>query len=269
MNTPTTGEPDAYSTIARFYDLEYDAFEADLEFYRQFAQRADGPVLELACGSGRVLRALTKLGLPLTGIDISDAMLECARTRLPESVELLRRNMQWISEPSAPGNTPFSLIFCAINSFLHLPDANAQLQALAEARDVAAPDALLILDIFAPDHAYLASLDGRLEHRFTAMLEDGARLDKWALREHDLATQTIDSTLFFDVIATDGSLHRYVDRYLTRYVFRYELEHLLERAGWQIASLFGSYELDPYDSDSERMLVLAMPVDLSENGSRW
>ena len=269
MNTSTTGEPDAYSTIARFYDLEYDAFEADLEFYRQFARRAGGPVLELACGSGRVLRALTNLGLPLTGIDISDAMLERARARLPDSVELLLRDMQWITEPCAPANTPFGLICCAINSFLHLPDPNAQLQVLAEALHVARPDTLLILDVFAPDPGYLATLDGRLEHGFTTMLDDGARLDKWALREHDLATQTIDSTLFFDIIATDGSIRRYVDHYHTRYIYRYELEHLLERAGWQITSLFGSYELDPYDSDSERMLVLAMPVDLSENGSRW
>lgn len=269
MTAMDAGERDAYTIISRFYDLEYDTFEADLELYRQFAQRAAGPVLELGCGTGRVLRALTDLGLPLTGVDISQAMLDVARRRLPDTVELLARDMQWIFEPRHPANAPFALAFVAINTFLHLPDVNSQLETLAGVREVTADDGLLILDIFAPDPAYIAELDGRLLHKFNATLDDGSRLDRWALNSHDLASQTIDTTVFFDVTQSDGSVRRYVDHYLTRYIHRFELEHLLERAGWRMVSLFGSYGLDPYDSDSERMLVLATPANELDELGGW
>ena len=50
---------------------------------------------------------------------------------------------------------------------------------------------------------------------------------------------------------------------------RAALEHLVERAGWQVVSLFGNYELDPYDSESERMLLLATPADASDSLGDW
>lgn len=260
MTTVAAGGHDIYTTIARFYDLEYDAFEADLEFYRQFAERAAGPVLELACGSGRVLSALTGIGQPLTGVDISGAMLDLARRRLPGNVELLLRPMETLSEPHPPANAPFALAFVALNSFLHLPDVNAQLATLTRLRRLMMDGGVLVLDMFAPDPDYLSDIDGRTVHRFAAALPDGARLDRWAVHTHDLASQVIDTTVYFDVVAADGSMQRYVDHYLTRYVYRFELEHLLARAGWELVSIFGNYDLDPYDSDSERMLVLTTPA---------
>ena len=65
---------DLYQRFAAYYDLEYAAHAADLEFYVQFALQAGGPILELGCGSGRVLRALADTGLELTGIDTSPSM---------------------------------------------------------------------------------------------------------------------------------------------------------------------------------------------------
>jgi hypothetical protein len=177
--------------------------------------------------------------------------------------------MQWSDKPSPPANAPFTFAFVALNSFLHLPDAFAQLQTLAAIRTLVTDGGLLILDIFAPDLAYLSDLDGRPVHRFTATMENGARLDKWAVHTHNLAQQLIDTSIYFDVSESDGTLKRYVDRYLTRYIHRFELEHLVERAGWQVVSIFGNYELDPYDSESERMLLLATPADQSDSWGNW
>src|SRR5690348_4545115 len=74
--------------FAPFYDLEYGAYDADLDLYRHFAaQAAVGPgqptrVLELGCGSGRVLQALAAAGHDCTGIDAAPALLARARARV-------------------------------------------------------------------------------------------------------------------------------------------------------------------------------------------
>jgi hypothetical protein len=46
-----------------------------------------------------------------------------------------------------------------------------------------------------------------------------------------------------------------------RWVYRYELEHLLARTGFQLENLYGTYELDPYRSDSDVLLAVARRVD--------
>lgn len=248
---------DTYEILSRYYDLEFDAFEADIDMYRQFATNASGPVLEIGCGSGRVLAALTDLGLPLTGIDSSPSMLDIARLRLPDSVELVECDMRRLSEPGALAGGPFWLAFSAINTFLHLPDVESQLMTLNGLRNVVVSGGVLLLDLFVPHPDYLVTLDGRLSHEFKTLLPDGTRIDKWAARTHDLASQTVDTTVFFDGTTTSGQVTRFVERYSTRYIHVFELEHLLARAEWEIVSIYGGYDLEPFDSESERIIILA------------
>lgn len=248
---------DTYRSLSRYYDLEFDGFDADLELYRQFAVSADGPVLELGCGSGRVLRYLQELDMPLTGIDASASMLAIARERVSSRVVLLERDMRFLGDLDGG---PFAMAFSAINTFLHMPDVDSQLLTLRGLRPVVREDGMLLLDLFVPQPDYLVTLDGRLEHEFTTVLPGGARLDKWAVRAHDLSTQTIHTTLFYDTTGESGCVSRQVDRYTMRYIHHVELEHLLARAGWEIVSLYGDYDLQPFDSRSDRMIVLATPV---------
>ena len=138
MNTDTFAD-DSYSTFADYYDLEYASFDADLDFYRNFAQQADGPVLELGCGTGRVLLALEDLGLPLTGIDSSPAMLSIGRKVVHESTTLIECDMMQLDAGTPLPHQPYWMAFSAINSFLHLSDTQSQLATLRALREVVAP----------------------------------------------------------------------------------------------------------------------------------
>ncbi|HEX5164904.1 MAG TPA: class I SAM-dependent methyltransferase [Thermomicrobiales bacterium] len=248
---------DPYLRFAGYYDLEYATHTADLDFYREFAYQAGGPILELGCGSGRVLTALVETGLELTGLDNSPAMLTLARESLDSDVRLVECSMDAVAECAELRPDHYWMAYSAINTFLHLPDTTAQLRALEGLRRVVVQGGLLLLDLMTPDPHYLAGLDGRVVHELSATLPDGNRLDKWAVRTHDFATQTIDTTVFFDTTDATGTVSRVSGRYLTRYIHVFELEHLLERAGWRLISLYGSYDLSPFSSDSERMIALA------------
>src|SRR5947209_4722541 len=71
-----------YDLIAPFYDIEHAEFDEDLDLYRNYAELCFGPLLELACGSGRLLFPLADAGHEITGVDASEKMLSLARDRL-------------------------------------------------------------------------------------------------------------------------------------------------------------------------------------------
>ena len=70
-------------TNPAFYDAE-NRWSADDDFYLALTQQVGGPVLDVACGTGRLTRAIAQTGLPVTGIDIMPAMLEHARALFPQ-----------------------------------------------------------------------------------------------------------------------------------------------------------------------------------------
>ena len=71
-----------YQTIAPWYDLEFARFDADLELYLGYAGIVGGPILEPACGTGRLLVPLAEAGYSVLGVDSSPAMIEQARRRI-------------------------------------------------------------------------------------------------------------------------------------------------------------------------------------------
>src|SRR5260370_41347447 len=71
-----------YGLIAPFYDVEHARFDEDIDLYMNFAELRGGPLLELACGSGRLLLPLAQAGYEVTGVDTSASMLALARNAL-------------------------------------------------------------------------------------------------------------------------------------------------------------------------------------------
>ena len=266
MNENQHVELNEYAVLSQFYDLEYSVFDADLDMYRQFAERARGPILELGCGTGRVLEAFDDIDYPIVGIDTSVAMLDIARSRISENVTLVQRDMRRSDEDPVLPHGPFSFVLSAINTFLHLPDVRSQIETLESVRRVTAPGGIMLLDLFVPDPVFISRLNGQLTLEFHHEFENGDRLDKWVARTHDLATQLIQTTVYFDVTNANGTVQRLVDHYSTRYVHLYELEHLLSRTGWDLVSLFGNYDLEPFGSDSDRILALATPRSATSSG---
>ena len=249
-----------FDRFAPFYDLEFGAFADDLPLYRGFAARGAGPVLELGCGTGRALLPLARDGFAVTGVDLSPAMLALARRKidqagLGERVRLVRDDIRRLDDL---GEARFTLAFSALNSFLHLETREDQQAALAAVGRHLAPGGLFVADLFPPHPHVLADYDGRMIH--TATFRDprtGDRIDKFVSGALDAAEQRIETVFFYDRLRADGTVERTAAPFALRYIGRYELELLLERAGFARLQLYGSYDLEPFDADSERMIVVA------------
>lgn len=250
-----------FDRFARFYDGEYGTFDADLALYRGFAERAEGPILELGCGTGRVLLALAEAGFDVVGLDVSSAMIEIALAKaqalgVNDRVRLVQGDMRQFELECR-----FGLIYSAINSFMHLETQADQLAALRCCHRHLLPDGLLVLDLFPPHVEDLANDDGRLIVQGTWQdPTSGATVIKQYTRQVDLAEQTIHVQFFYDEVFPDRTLRRTIAPFTMRYLGRYEAELLLEKAGFALEAIYGSWEMDPFVSESERMILVASPL---------
>jgi SAM-dependent methyltransferase len=249
-----------FDRFARFYDLDYGAFQDDGPFYLGLAERTGGPLLELACGTGRLLLPLARAGFEITGVDVSGEMLRVADDKAAalnrataRRIELVQADVRTLVLPQR-----FRLAFIAFNSFLHLTSLQDQLQALRAWHQALVPGGLLAIDVDNPHPQPLAEIDGRVELQ-NRWLDPatGATVLKQVSRTLDAGRQMQHVVFIYDEVFPGGEVKRTLAPFDARYLHRFEGELLLDKAGFALEQVYGSYDLDPYTGDSDRMIFVA------------
>jgi SAM-dependent methyltransferase len=242
---------DPYAGIAELYDREHDAFRPDVRFYQNLIQ--EGPVLEVGCGSGRVLKPLAEAGLEVYGIDPSAAMLERARRRLQHlrGAHLIHGNIEDLQRPLR-----FNAVIWPLNVLWHLADADAQLRALQITQRHCAPGALVVVDLSNPLSMADRGAAGEVRLRFEAR-ENEQTVQGFSSAHDDEADQTLRLSLWYDIGAPDGTVRRSHTSLDLRYLYRSELQLMLEMSDLHVASVYGSYDLDEYSSSSPGIIAVA------------
>jgi len=246
-----------YDLIAPFYDREHAQFDEDVDLYRSFAELYTGPLLELACGSGRLLLPLAQDGYTLIGVDTSAQMLTLARQRLQE--EDLSDGLTLVHQDRWARHLAhqFSLAFVALGSFAHLTSRQAQQQALAAIRAHLTKGGTFILDISNADARYMENLSGQVLHQGTWKNEDGSILTHMVSPASSHTRHLLELTHFYDRHVQGGPVQRTV---VTTYLYlfeRSETELLLEQAGFGIKEVYGDYTMGPATLESPRMIFIA------------
>ena len=252
-------EPDPYASLPYLYDLEHAEFDDDLSLYLNLAEIVGDPIVEFGCGTGRILLPLADAGWRVTGIDRSAAMLEAARSAVAASgsqsrVHLIETDF---SQAASVVGGPFGLVIIGLNGFMHLPSLDAQRSCLLAARNALDPRGQLVIDILNPTPDSLRSFDHGVVHEGRWITADGTVIDKFGSRQVSPAAQTIETRLWYDAVHPDGTLHRTLSEFTLRYVHRAELALMLELAGFVEVRFYGTYDLDPFDDASERLIVTA------------
>ncbi len=246
-----------YDLLAEMYDLEHAGYREDVDLHLMLARASGGPVLELACGSGRLMEPLAEAGFQVTGIDCSAAMLARARSRLARfgaSCRLRQAHIEAFEEPQG-----YSLAVIALDSFAYLLERRAQGACLRSVSAALCPGGLLTIDLQNPDLVTLAQSCGQLlsSGEFVDQAR-GRRVTRFSSSVVDVASQTQSSTVIYDALPPEGrgNVERTTAVLTTRFFFRPELELLLEDAGFAIEQLYGDYAMNDYGSDSPRLIVV-------------
>jgi SAM-dependent methyltransferase len=251
------------SFIADYYDESpiVKGRTQDVVFYRDAAREYGDPILELGCGTGRITMALAEAGKRITGLDLSERMLERAvqkratlRVEARERVHLIQGDMTQFDL-----GEKFRLIIIPFRPFQHLLEVSQQIACLDCVRKHLAPGGRLILDVFQTDAERMHDPIHQREIPVTEYkTTDGrqVRISERVAAFHR-AEQRNDVEMIFSVEHPDGRKERLVFAWPLRYFFRYEIAHLLARCGFRVRALYGNFNRSPLVDTSPEMIYVA------------
>jgi SAM-dependent methyltransferase len=225
---------DPYDAFAAIYDDWASHMTEDVAFYVELAREADGPVVELAVGNGRVAIPVGQAtGRPLLGIDRSAAMLDQARERAAEAgveLELREQDMRdfTLDEPAA-------LVYCPFRGLLHLPTWHDRRRVFERVAAALRPGGRFAWNVFVFNPHIAARIDGQWQEQAGIR----HRVDQ------------VPGDYRIDITLADGpSLSLW-------WTTRSEWEGLLDVAGLEVEALYGWFDRRAYDERSEEQVWVA------------
>jgi SAM-dependent methyltransferase len=243
---------DEYGAAADYYDyVQVYAERADVAFWVDEARRSGGPVLELGCGTGRVLLPVAHAGIEITGLDASRKMLSVLGQRLGQESTEVRDKVELVEGDMRDFDLgrQYALVIIPFRPFQHLITVNEQVACLAAIRKHLRPDGRLIFDLFNPSLTALLD-ESRAEEQAPeagVQMPDGRRFHRtWRRTGIDFFNQVQQIEMYYYVTHPDGRQERGVHAFPMRWLHRFEAEHLLARCGFQVEQLYSDYDRSPY-----------------------
>jgi len=222
-----------YDGFAPIYDAWAADMTEDVDFYVELAAEADGPVVELAVGTGRVaIPVAQRTGKRVIGIDSSPAMLAAARERAAAAgvnLEVWESDMRVFDLED-----PAALITCPSRSLLHLPTWYDRRQVFERVAANLRPGGRFAWNAFVFDFSIAANLHGRWQEEPVRHRIDQVPADN-----------RIDITL-----ETGPSISLW-------WVSRGEWEALIDVSGLETEALYGWFDRRPFDEESREFVWVA------------
>lgn len=235
----------------RHYDLQTNHLD-DLTFYLHQIEKYGEPVLELACGTGRLTIPIAERGIHITGLDISEGMLSQAKIK----ANIKKVKIEWIEADCRNFNLKekFNFIFLPFNSIAHLHDLESIEACFSCVRKHLAPKGRFVIDVFNPS---LSMLTREPSKRYpVAEYPDPDGKGTVVITEnniYDAATQ-INSIKWYYKIGSQAD--EVVEELNMRIFYPQELDALLYYNGFTIEAKFGNYDESSFVSASPKQLIV-------------
>jgi SAM-dependent methyltransferase len=258
---------------AALYDYEYRRRRADVNHYRALARRFAGgasafSLIELGCGSGRLLAPLARDGHEVLGIDVSRPMLAQARDRLARLPGRSRQRARLLCADmrSLPlrGGLQIPLVICPFNAFQHLYSHHDVAACLAGVRSLLSPTGKFAFDVLQPDLRWLTR-DPRKRWARTVFHHPltGEQLEYSTNQTYEPISQIAHIRIYYtsldSPVGDAGEKPVRVVRLAHRQFFPAELEALLWASGFFIETRWGGFSGEPFDGHSESQVLLCTP----------
>ncbi|MFO8007128.1 MAG: class I SAM-dependent methyltransferase [Candidatus Brocadiia bacterium] len=249
--------------FSRLYEWSYADYDADIPFWQGVAEQHGDPVLEVACGTGRVLIPLARDGHEVVGIDSSPAMLEIARQKLAAEPEPVRRRvtLQEADMLTFDLGRQFPSVLVPNASLFELEGPYSITRCFRQLYRHTRPGGVAVVDCVAPRR--MADQD----------VGAGTTVKEGVNPETGLPTRELNQKLSIDwhsrvahvehtyVEGEGDQERRHVFRRRYRWLTRKEGEELLQHAGFPVVEALGDFEGNPYAPDSPRLILVARRLE--------
>jgi SAM-dependent methyltransferase len=256
------GQPADADLLAEIYDLEHDEIREDVAFYREMVRRTAGAVLDLGCGSGRLLAAFVEGGARrVVAVDGSAALLRRARARIAADprLRLAASEGRLVLRRGDVRRLRLRELFdlaVAAGVLAHLDGPHDALRMLRAVARGLVPAGLLIVDTLGPGALPTRDLPLSLDWRRTLRGHEVVRRSQLTRRAGPDGLRVVYSTLT-DTPRPDGTIARLPASYRLWYPSPVAIAGLVRDAWLVVAATYGSHDLEPLDETSERCIVVA------------
>ena len=254
---------DSYSVTAKYYDGAYAAKQdlVDLPFYLELAEQIGGPILEVACGTGRVLLAIARKGIEIHGVDNSRPMLKILENALAlESQDI--RNRVTLHEGDMRDfrlGKKFPLIIIPFRPMQHMHSVEDQLSALTTAAAHLSEDGILAFDVFYPKFDVLTSRMGEevMEFEWKSSPDSTDVVRRYFRKDSvDKINQIFYFTFLYRTLRGGELILEETEAFKLSYFTYPHLRVLFLLAGLEPVAEYGSFAKAPLDNNAEQMIFL-------------
>ena len=246
----------AYDADWEFYDAIYEDVD-DADFYIGLARRFGGPVLEVMCGTGRVLLPLARSGVDVTGTDSSDVMLAAAKRKLSAEGPDVQGRARLVKADVRDMDLgrKFRLVIVAFSSINHLLTPRDQDAAVACLKRHLEQDGALAVATFIPhlDKCHPESLDKEVE------LDNGDLLSRFSTVEVQPESGLLNVHYRWEVERQGRIIKEVRSDFQLKLLRPNQLKALLEGAGLEVFERYGGYRGEPLDPRGDIAVFLARP----------
>jgi 2-polyprenyl-3-methyl-5-hydroxy-6-metoxy-1,4-benzoquinol methylase len=237
------------------YDVEDNGYDADRPLIEQWAQTLGGPLLDLACGTGRVAIPLAEQGYQVTGVDITPEMIGRAR----QKAAARGVSVDWVVADARAFQLGkrFSFIFMLANAFQFFLTRQDHEALLARAREHVQPDGCFLFETRNPTPRNLTEVRRPEAQHYTTL--DGSHLVVTEQQQYDPLAQIQHYIRTLTFHHPDGQQDVQTRRVALRYVYPQEMEALLFYNGWQVRACYGNWQQEALSATSPSMIYVCQP----------
>jgi SAM-dependent methyltransferase len=254
---------DSYKISAKYYDDAYATKKdlADLPFYTGLAKRSGGPVLEMACGTGRILLPIARAGIEIHGVDNSLPMLEVLRSRVRQDPPEVQSRIT-IAEGdmrSFRSAQKYALVTIPFRPLQHMYTLEDQVAALRTAAFHLAEGGLFAFDVFYPKYELLQSGIGeeKLELEWPPASDPGKVVRRYFRKETlDKIQQHFSATFLFRTYQGESLIQEETEPLKMSWYTYPQLRVLFLLAGLEIVEEYGSFAKTPLDNEATEMIFV-------------
>ena len=239
------------------YDLVLQDIPYGRDYYVNLAKEARGPVLDVCCGTGRILLPCLDAGVDIEGLDLFAPMLDRLRSKALQSG--LSPSLHQVDMSSFELPRRYALVMIPFNAFVHNMSQEAQIRCLTRCREHLLPGGMLALDTFFPSLTIIGApqntrvLEGELPHP-----ETGLPMRMYDTRSFDRVAQVQHSLNELELLDSDSAVKE-VFRSATslRYIYKNEMLLLLRAAGFTRFEIYGDFDRRPLTNEDDALIVEA------------
>ncbi len=232
---------DIYSN-PQLYDAIHQNYKWDKKLIQTYAKKSNGPVLELASGTGRLTQPIIEMGLGYTGLEASESFFDEANKKYHGKVKFVFGDMRDFSL-----GLKYNFIFMGFNAFLHnltISDAKNCLECVKKHLNAGGQ---FLLSLFIPDPSFLYRDKCQLYPASDFFQFQNSKCRVMEKNQYDPESQINDLTWF---VEKDGTIELEEYHFRMRMFYPHEMDILLSESGFIIKEKLGDYNNSPMDAES-------------------